>query len=164
MNEFSDQTSPRNASDPLSDYSFATDFSQVTTGDESADSPFFKGELDPISQAREVIKKIDSPSVIHQSERLLSTIQKMVRLIKESRPEAKEIPPLHAEFDVENESLLISWIFRDFRVGFNIELDEGESGWHLVANRNMGDIAASGQLLDMDNTVAILLNFILSNI
>jgi hypothetical protein len=164
MTDFSQQTNPWSVSDPVSDYSSLAEFSQVTIGDESAVPPLFTGDPDPIRQAREIIKQVDNPSVILQAERLLSTIQRMIQLIKESRPEVKDIPPLHVEFDGENESLLISWVFRDFRVGFNIELNEYESGWHLVTNKNLGDIAASGQLLDIGNIVAVLINFILSNI
>ena len=68
-------------------------------------------------------------------------------------------------FNVEDGSILIEWIFGDFRIGFNIEPNPNDSGWYLVSNKNLGEISASGYTsgIEIKNLILWLLNFILSN-
>jgi hypothetical protein len=98
----------------------------------------------------------------------LSIIGQMIQLVKQER-EGREpndmppLPPLRACVDIDG-SVLLEWIFPDFRVGFNIEPDPQDSGWHLVSNKKVGEITASGQLTNTSEIVAALLDFILPNI
>lgn len=48
--------------------------------------------------------------------------------------------------DADDGATLIEWIFRDRRLGFNIEVTEGESGWYYASSRASGGQCASGNL------------------
>ena len=70
-------------------------------------------------------------------------------------------------FDVEDGSILIEWIFDDFRVGFGIEPTLSESSWYLVSNIRLGDINLAGEMpkneLETQDLMLHLVNFVVSN-
>jgi hypothetical protein len=76
------------------------------------------------------------------------------------------LPPVRA-FNVDDGSVLIEWIFADFRIGFNIEPNPQDSNWYLVSNKKFGEIGASGFMsgaeIETKKSVVWLLSFILSN-
>ena len=74
------------------------------------------------------------------------------------------LPPLKFHW-LEDNSALIEWIFKDFRIGFSIEPDIEESGWYLVSNNNLEEISASGELdfKNLESLIVRLLNFALEN-
>jgi len=136
----------------------------VTTGSSEQSRAFsMRGEPDPVSNARKIIEEIENSAVAQQLEGLLLTIRGMIEIAKRERPDVAEIPPLHSYID-EDGSALVEWIFPDFRIGFNIESNPDNSGWHLVSNKKLGDITASGQLANMEEITILLLDFILSNV
>ena len=51
------------------------------------------------------------------------------------------LPQIYAHKE-EDDSIVVEWIFPDFRIGLNIEKDKKESGWHVVSKQ----ITASGPL------------------
>ena len=51
------------------------------------------------------------------------------------------LPKIYAHKE-EDDSIVVEWIFPDFRFGLNIEKDKKESGWHVVSKQ----ITASGPL------------------
>lgn len=77
---------------------------------------------------------------------------------------AANLPPLNYRW-LEDNSALIEWIFKDFRIGFSIEPKIEESGWYLVTNSNLEEISASGLLdfLNLEQLLLNLLNFALAN-
>jgi len=121
------------------------------------------GEPDPVGPARKVIPQIQNPCVLEQLDELLSTLRSMLAGVQRIRRDFDHIPPLHASLG-EGDSVLLEWVFPDFRVGFNIEPNRDDSGWHLVSNKNLDELAISGRLRDMREVVAPLLDFILSNV
>lgn len=72
--------------------------------------------------------------------------------------------PLRA-FNADDGSILIEWIFHNFRIGFTIEPKQEESGWYLVSNKELGEIHAYGYLSGMDNRklLAWLFGFVMTN-
>lgn len=74
------------------------------------------------------------------------------------------LPPLKFRW-LEDNSALIEWIFKDFRIGFSIEPDIEESGWYLVSNNNLQEISASGvlQFETLEFLIINLLNFASAN-
>lgn len=46
----------------------------------------------------------------------------------------------------EDESLLLEWIFKDFRAMFSFEPVAEESYWSFLSNKNIGDVNISGNL------------------
>lgn len=128
-----------------------------------ADTFRLRGESNPVKQARNIIPQIDNADVSKQVERLLSFIDKIVKIAEQEEVDLSHIPSLHAYIE-EDGSVLLEWVFPDFRIGFNIESNPDNSGWHLVSNKKLGDITASGQLANMGEITILLLDFILSNV
>jgi len=122
-----------------------------------------RGESNPTRQARDIFSQIQNPSVAEQLSKLLSTIYILFRATPREAREMSSIPPLRAHVD-EDGSVLLEWIFSDFRVGFNIEPNPDDSGWHLVSDKTHNVYTASGQLGDMNEVITFLLNLIFSNI
>lgn len=102
--------------------------------------------------------------VATEARKLLSIFQEIFSMFREFEIDLTHLPPLHA-FNADDESLLIEWIFRDFRVGFTLEPEREESGWYLVSNKNLGEISASGYIssIDAKRLVLWLFNFVLTN-
>jgi hypothetical protein len=121
-------------------------------------------EANIIDNAFDVIHSIGDQIIAEEANKLLLTIQTTIEKFQSYRSDLYSLPQLHA-FPVDDGSLLIEWIFTDFRIGFSIEPDNNESSWYLVANRKYGDINASGYLADIDTQKIILwlINFILVN-
>lgn len=99
-----------------------------------------------------------------EARKLLSVFQEIFSMFRDFDIDLGHLPPLHA-FNTDDESLLIEWIFRDFRVGFTLEVKQEESGWYLVSNKNLGEISASGYIsnIDVKKLVLWLFNFVLTN-
>jgi len=101
---------------------------------------------------------------VAEAKNVLSTIYQMIFTFKQFNFDIGYLPPLKA-FNLEDGSVLIEWIYPDFRVGFSIEENKKESGWYLVSNKKLGEISASGFLesIDINRLVLWLLNFVISN-
>jgi hypothetical protein len=52
--------------------------------------------------------------------------------------------------DAEDGSVLIEWNLADRKVGFNIEPQEGQSGWYFAFSRASGGQCGSGSLASLD--------------
>ncbi len=60
----------------------------------------------------------------------------------------------------EDKSLLIEWIFKNFRIGFSFEEDENESSWYVVSDKTLNDFSISGDL-NFDNLESLLISILL---
>ena len=140
-------------------------FNNYATSDIEGEADTFRlrGESNTVKQARKIIPQIENPCVAKQLDSLLSFVNKIVSTLMQLEEDLNLIPPLHPHVE-EDGSVLLQWVFPDFRIGFNIEPNPNDSGWHLVANKKLGDITASGQLTNIGEITIILLDFIRSNI
>jgi hypothetical protein len=77
---------------------------------------------------------------------------------------AGHLPPLIMR-TMEDESVLIEWIFPDFRIGFSIEPKEKESSWYLVSNKKFNEVSFSGLLefSQLSFLIIDLLEFAMTN-
>ena len=55
------------------------------------------------------------------------------------------LPPLKMNID-DDGSVLLEWIFKDFRIGISFEVQESDSSWYFVSNKNMQEVSKSGVL------------------
>jgi hypothetical protein len=103
-------------------------------------------------------------NLAYNARQLLVMIEEMVSSFKKLKFELGHLPPLHA-FNVDDGSILIEWIFKDFRVGFNMEEKPEESGWYLVTTKNLGEISACGSIsnVEINKILLWLLNFVITN-
>ena len=124
----------------------------------------FPLELDLLKSAWDLVGKLEDHSIYQQAKNLLSVIQQTIFTFEQLQFNLGYIPCLQAVMP-ENSTILFEWIFRDYRIGFNIETNPHESGWYLITNRTLGEISASGFTsgIDLNALVLWLLNFILSH-
>lgn len=116
----------------------------------------------PTQAAKEVISRIKNETVRKQAQKIISAIDNTLHMIHQERPDITRIPILYTH-PIEDEAVLIEWIFRDFRIGFNVEPDPKDTGWHIVSGENLDDFAMSQRLTDYKKTVQAILSMILSN-
>lgn len=163
MTDFFQQTDSRTMRYSSCDDPLRAEIQQyVTTGHESIEPLSLAGKSNPLGGVKEVLPQIENPSVAEQTESLLSAIQWMIQQMSTRREGLNDIPPLHAHIDADG-SVLLQWIFPDFRVGFNIERVPENSGWHLVMNKKAGDFTASGSLTDKFKILCVLVPLIFTN-
>lgn len=117
-----------------------------------------------IKSAWDTIRVTENREVAEEARGLVSVIQEIIATFQQSGFDLGYLPPLQA-FNLDDGSVVIEWIFSDFRVGFNVEPNSDESGWYLVSNESLGAISASGftSNIDVKRLILWLLNFILSN-
>lgn len=108
------------------------------------------------------LQDLDQNHLVDKAKDILSIIQDSVLFLTGNGIDLSHLPQLEA-FNVDDGSLLIEWLFEDFRIGFSLEINISESNWYLVTNQKLGEINASGYLSDTKKTVLWLLNFIISN-
>lgn len=117
-----------------------------------------------IRTALDVTHQTENRDIANEGKKVLLLIQEMVNSFKELKLDLGYLSPLNA-YNVDDGSLLIEWVFRDFRIGFSYEPNPNESGWYLITNRTLGEISASGYLSNdnYESLILWLLNFALSN-
>jgi len=161
MNLFSQETESGNSRHSDSEHSWAPDVPDETIGTgEPTESFSLRHEPNPTREAWKVIPQIQDTSVVKQLDELLSTISREVLKAQETPGSLSHIPALHAHV-LEDGSVVLEWLFTDFRVGFNIEPNRADSGWHYVLGKKFNERSGSGQLKDMGDVVSLLDNIIL---
>ena len=119
-----------------------------------------------ITPAWGTIRQAKDEKVADEARRILSIIAKTILIFQRREVDLEHLPQLHA-FDVQDGSILIEWIFDDFRVGFSIEPVPTESSWYLVSNAKLGYIGTSGDISqdesETQNLMLELLTFVISH-
>ena len=113
------------------------------------------------------VGQVEDEKVADEARRILSIIAETILIFQRRAVDMEHLPRLHV-FDVQDGSILIEWIFDDFRVGFSIEPILTESSWYLVSNAKLGDIGKSGHISqdesETQNLILSLLNFVMSHV
>ena len=126
---------------------------------------YYSKELNIIVLSLNTITKTKNKEVAKETQKLLFIIQKTIFLFKHAGFDLSNVPPLHT-INVDDGSVLIEWIFNDFRIGFSIEPNKEDSSWYLVSNKKLGEINISGYIstnIDIEMLISKLINFIISN-
>jgi hypothetical protein len=110
------------------------------------------------------ICQVKNQQVRDQAVKLLAPIQEMFRALQQSGVDLSYLPPLRAT-NVDDRSVLIEWVFADFRVGFSIEPNPDNSSWYLVSDKRLDEVSAFGYLsnANLEKTVSQLFGFVLAN-
>ena len=121
---------------------------------------------DLITPAWRTVASVKDDTVANECRRILQIIAESILFFQTQGFDLGHLPRLHA-FDVEDGSLLIEWIFDDFRIGFGVEPIPSESSWYLVSNARLGDINLAGDTpkneLETQDLMLRLVNFVVSN-
>jgi hypothetical protein len=120
---------------------------ETTSGNAGAEGFSMWPDLsDLVRPAWDATYQTENPEVAQRARKLLLVIQEVITTFAEQlRLDPDQLDPLHMFKDTDG-SLLIEWIFPDFRIGFAIEVNIVDSGWYLASNRTLGNIAASGSI------------------
>ena len=102
------------------------------------------------------VGQVENKKVVNQARRILWIITETSLTFQSRGVDLDRLPQLHA-FAVQDGSLLIEWIFDDFRVGFSIEQNPSESSWYLVSNAKLGDINVAGDISQHESETQILM-------
>lgn len=115
---------------------------------------------DVTKPARETISNLSNHVISDVADRLLIIIRDQIDMLEYF----DKLPSIRA-VEREDNSLLIEWIFDNFRIGFSIEQKVQESGWYLVTGDKLGNIFAYGGLIseNLSKLIAWLLNFVEKN-
>ena len=122
---------------------------------------FSPAESRLIKPAMETLKAAKNKEVSKEAEKILLLIKETVSSFQQLSFDLTFLPSIRA-FENEDGSILIEWIFKNYRIGFGIEVNPSDSGWYLVTKRELGEISASGYTSNTDtrNIILWLLNFI----
>ena len=124
-----------------------------TTGSLGSVSPdFFSLEPQDYSVVKpvlDIIRTTTDASVAAQALKLLSTFHELLLILHQNGFPVRYLPPLHA-VNISDGSILIEWIFADFRIGFTIESNSRQSGWYFVSNGGLGQSSNSGLIANTD--------------
>jgi hypothetical protein len=117
-----------------------------------------------IRKAWGIVSAAKHPEVVKQARRLLLIIQDVIASFEQLGFNLGTLPRFRA-VEEEDESVLIEWVFNNFRIGFTIEPNPGESGWYLVSTQALNEVGASGRLsgANMKKNFIWLLNFVISH-
>ena len=161
------ETDPR-ISVPTTDQSIsfisAAPYDETTVGNPATSYPSSATGLSIIEGAWHTIHQLDNANVVKEGERALTVIRDTASDYQRSGRDIAHLPPLRT-FVSDDGSVLIEWIFSDFRVGFSLEPDPRESGWYLVSGKNLNSVEASGTATGTDwkRVVPQLFDFALLN-
>lgn len=102
------------------------------------------------------VGQVEDQKVADGARRILWIITETSLTFQSRGVDLGHLPQLHA-FAVQDGSILIEWIFDDFRVGFSIEPIPSESSWYLVSNAKLGDISVAGDISRGESETQILM-------
>lgn len=112
--------------------------------------------------AWKVTQQAEDEKVADQARGILLIIEEIISASPNFKPD--DLPYLRAS-EAEDGSMLIEWIFDDFRIGFSIEPTSDKSSWYVVSNSRLGEISACGYIPQSEshNTSLILwlFNFVI---
>lgn len=119
------------------------------------------------SKNTDVFDKVIKEMGSIENESLRENLLEFTRTFTSILSNLKEIPNFLPAFilTVEEDSLFLEWVFKDFRVGFTISVSEDESMWFMITNKNLEELSVSGDLKSSDYYSVILriLGFVLEN-
>jgi len=135
----------------------------ATIAGESKDFGSWNQRPKAIRKAWAILSKITNDTVKQQTEEVLYIIGRIIEVVQEVTGGQGRIPPLHAHL-LDDGSVVVEWIVSDFRIGFNIELNPEESGWHYITSKKMGERTASGPLDDKKVIIRLLVDTLIKSI
>lgn len=113
-----------------------------------------------ITPAWNAVEQVENQRVADEARNILLMIEKTILIAQSNGVDLAHLPQLHA-FDVQDGSILIEWIFSDFRIGFSIEPIPTESSWYLVSNAKLGGISVSRNISqDASDTQKLMLRLV----
>jgi hypothetical protein len=137
--------------------------SDPTTGTEGEVDLYLRGTSDSSRLLMELNAQVADPRISMQ----LMELAWVIDAISRSLPaDARSVVDRYAHLagTIENGSVLLEWVFPDFRIGFNIEPTSEESGWYMVSNKRLHEQTKSGRIGSMREIFGTLMGIIGSHV
>jgi len=117
-----------------------------------------------IGNAWDICSEAKNQEVMKQSRTLLALVQEIIFSFEQLGFYLGSLPSFQA-VETDDKSILIEWIFLNFRIGFDIEPNPAETGWYLVSSEALGNVNALGYIKEknLEKTFLWLLNYAISN-
>jgi hypothetical protein len=150
----------RDAQTPLEAYR-AGDYKSRSTQQVITELHVAVAEEDFTTEARQALN-------IYENKRIgrygISLLDKLLKYVRKSGMSPHNLPPVYT-YSSEDGSLMLEWIFQQFRIGFSLEQEEEESSWFLVSTADYGGVQVSGVLekVEIDPVMAWLVAFVTNN-
>ncbi len=111
------------------------------------------------SLARTELEKTSNKEIAKQAYKILDALE-----IQLQNYDISVLPPIRIG-ELDDGRIIIEWIFDNFRMGFNLEINLEESGYFLVSDKSAGEIRSSGYLkgLKLETLIQSSLTLILNN-
>jgi hypothetical protein len=125
----------------------------------------FPSDFNIFREVNSALFHIEDKQVRETTSKFLTTFQNIFVLNRERiQSSSQHLPPLRIRY-LDDNSVLIEWIFKDFRIGFSIETQEDESSWYLISNSNLNETNAGGVLRrsEIESFLSTLLLVVLAN-
>ena len=111
-------------------------------------------------------KIIPSVSLVENKvlkQRLNNFLSVFVGIINSFENTSNYLPPIN--INIEEDSLFLEWIFKDFRIGFTLCIEDTESMWFLITKKNMEELSVSGDFESNEYRPIIvkLMKYVLEN-
>jgi hypothetical protein len=88
----------------------------------------------------ELLSSVENPTIVNKAKEILNAIRTNLVYF-----DVENLSPLRA-FELEDGSIAFEWIFNHFRIGFNFEIDDRESGYFLFSDKSAGEVRSHGFL------------------
>ena len=110
-----------------------------------------------------IFKQIKNIENIILKEKLIKFTNVFISILSEVKGKSNWLPPFI--LTIEEDSLFLEWVFKDFRVGFTISVNEDESMWFMITNKNLEELSVSGDLKSSEyySVIIRILGFVLEN-
>lgn len=117
-----------------------------------------------IEQLLRTLNETKNASIVEEAKDLISNIVEFALDLQRLNVDISNIPSLYA-LNLEDGSLLIEWLFPNYRIGFSIEPNIKDSSWYLVSTVELIDYNTSGTLSNVDKKALLveLLSFVVKN-
>jgi len=120
--------------------------------------------LEWLESALNIVRQVNNRDVKANAINLLAVFKEIFTILKQAGYDITRFPPLRA-IHLDDDSLLIEWVFTDIRIGFSFEIDPIKNSWYLVTNKKLEELSESGYLTN-DNFKSVVLrifDFVLKN-
>ena len=103
-------------------------------------------------------------SIVAAARGLVKTIVQLILQLSESDFEIRNLPPLQGA-NLDDGSFLMEWLSLNYRAGFVIDPDRGESIWYLIVKDESSNSNRYGSLHSREGEEAIagLVSYVASN-
>ena len=111
-----------------------------------------------------VIDEVKNKNIKIQAKKLLNKLQILLYSSKREMDRIGNLPALMVNI-IDKKSLLVEWIFKDFRIGFSFEKKEKDSSWYIASNEKYSEVSASGFIKEkeIEDLLKNILLFVLNN-